>query len=45
MNTIYNKLKEYFDTTPEKKRKADWDATKKYDEVGPTIEEFLNYKP
>jgi hypothetical protein len=42
METILDRLKVYFDNTPDEKIELDWAKTKKYDEVNsPTVEEFL----
>jgi len=42
METILDRLKAYFDNTPDEKIELDWEKTKKYDEVNsPTVEEFL----
>lgn len=38
---IYEKLKSYFDATPMSKVFNDWKRSAKYDEVGPTIDEFV----
>lgn len=38
---ILNNLKDYFDTTPIEQIKKDWDELEEYDNIGPTVEEFL----
>ena len=39
--TMYGKLKEYFENTSTEQIEKDWKETKKYDEVGPTVREFI----
>lgn len=39
--SILDKLKKYFETTPREQIEKDWEACSKYDEVGPTVDEFL----
>jgi hypothetical protein len=41
MNNFYEDLKKYFETTPQEKILEDWAKTKKWDNVGPTVNEFL----
>lgn len=41
MSNFYEELKKYFENTPREKVLEDWDKSKKWDEVGPTLEEFL----
>jgi len=42
METILDRLKNYFENTSEAQIKKDWDATEKYDDVNsPTVDEFL----
>jgi len=36
-------LEEYFKNTPKDKIKEAWDRTKEFDNVGPTIDEFLQH--
>lgn len=40
MSTILEELKRYFQNTPQEKILSDWAETEKYDEVGPTVQEF-----
>lgn len=40
MDAILEELKRYFQETSPEKIAKDWDATEKYDRVGPTIYEF-----
>lgn len=41
MEKIYDKLKQYFNTTPKEQLQKDWEKLKKYNEIGPTVEEYL----
>lgn len=34
-------LGEYFENTPKEQIQADWDAVAEWDNIGPTVEEFL----
>ena len=43
MGKVYDKLKQYFNTTPKEQLQKDWEKLKKYNEIGPTVEEYLNY--
>lgn len=43
MEKVYDKLKQYFNTTPKEQLQKDWEKLKKYNEIGPTVEEYLNY--
>lgn len=43
MEKVYDKLKQYFNTTPKEQIQKDWEEIKKYNEIGPTVEEYLNY--
>lgn len=36
-----SELEHYFDTTPTEKIQSDWDASKEFDEVGPTVDAYL----
>lgn len=36
----FENLKEYLEKTPKETIKKDWEATKKLNDVGPTIEDF-----
>lgn len=38
---MINELEEYFNTTPKEQIEKDWEESKEYDEIGPTIDEFL----
>lgn len=40
MNAILEELKRYLQDTPQEQLTKDWEATKRYDQVGPTIYEF-----
>jgi hypothetical protein len=43
---FYKKLVEYFENTPREKVLEDWAKTEEFDEIGPTVDEFLNvYSP
>lgn len=44
---MLDKLRRYFDETPREQIEKDWANSKKYDEVGPTVNEFIehNTKP
>lgn len=41
MKTITEKLKEYFDNTPEDKILSDWEKSKEWDNVGITVDKFV----
>jgi len=41
-NNFYEKLKQYFETTPREKVLEDWAKSAEYDKVGPTVDDFLN---
>lgn len=41
MEKVYDKLKQYFNTTPKEQLQKDWEKLKKYNEIGPTVEEYL----
>lgn len=43
MGKVYDKLKQYFNTTPKEQLQKDWEKLKKHNEIGPTVEEYLNY--
>ena len=43
MEKVYDKLKQYFNTTPKEQLQKDWEKLTKYNEIGPTVEEYLNY--
>jgi hypothetical protein len=38
---FYEKLKEYFETTPREKVLEDWNKSAEFDKVGPTVDEFI----
>lgn len=38
---FYEELEKYFATTPHEKVMEDWEKSKKFDEVGPSVDEFL----
>ena len=40
MSIILEELKRYFQDTPQEKILSDWAELEKYDQVGPTIQEF-----
>ena len=42
-NSFYEKLKKYLKDTPKDEVLRGWEETKEYDEIGPTVEEFLEY--
>lgn len=39
--TMLDLLNDYFENTPKEKILEDWDSVKKYSEVGPPVEEFI----
>lgn len=41
-NNFYEKLKQYFETTPREKVLEDWAKSVEYDKDGPTVDDFLN---
>jgi hypothetical protein len=41
MYNFLEELKKYFDETPKDKILEDWVKTEEFDNVGPTVEEFL----
>ena len=41
-NNFYKDLKKYFDETPREKVLEDWEKSKDCDQVGPTVNEYLN---
>jgi len=43
-NKILKDLKDYFKNTPKEQIKKDWEETKKFDKVSPTIDEFLQFQ-
>jgi hypothetical protein len=43
MNAILEQLKQYFDNTPRDIIKEEWNEFCSYDDIGPTIDEFLSF--
>ena len=43
MNNFYEELKRYFEVTPQDKVLEDWAKSEEFDNVGPTVEEFINF--
>lgn len=41
MNNFIEDLKKYFEVTPQNKIIEDWAKTEKFDQIGPTMDEFL----
>ncbi len=41
MGNMLEELKKYFETTPREKVLEDWAKTEAFDQVGPTMDEFL----
>lgn len=41
METLTEKLKEYFNNTPKEKVLEDWEKSKEWDDVGITVDEFI----
>lgn len=41
-NNFYEKLKQYFEETPNDEVMAAWERSKQFDNVGPTVDDFLN---
>jgi hypothetical protein len=42
---ILEELKEYFRNNTKEKILEDWEKSKKYDKVGPTVDEFFKMQP
>lgn len=40
-NNFFEELKKYFQNTPREQILEDWARTEKFDELGPTVEEFI----
>lgn len=38
---LLQKLKEYFETTPKEQLDKDWEELKKYNEIGPDMDEYI----
>ena len=43
MDAILKQLKEYFDNTPRGVVESEWRKYDKYNEIGPTVREYLVY--
>ncbi|UWY29371.1 hypothetical protein N4T20_05400 [Flavobacterium sp. TR2] len=43
MSTLLEDLKKYFKETPKEQIKSDWAKSEKYDEIGPAVDEFIEY--
>jgi hypothetical protein len=41
MSNFLDELKKYFESTPQNKILEDWAKSERYDEIGPTVEEFI----
>ena len=41
VNILLDELKEYFDNTSEEQIKLDWEKSKPFDNIGPTVEEYF----
>jgi len=42
-DNFLEELENYFNETPREKILADWEETKEWDNVGPTVEEYFEY--
>ena len=42
MESIVEKLKKYFESTSDEQVLKDWGKTKEFDEIGPTMDDFLS---
>lgn len=42
MSTLLENLKKYFAETPREQVLKDWESSKKFDKVGPTVKEFID---
>lgn len=42
MENIVEKLKKYFETTSQEQVLKEWEKTKDFDQIGPTMDDFLN---
>ena len=40
---LLQQLKDYFDNTPREIIEKEWHEYKKYNEIGPTVDEYLEY--
>lgn len=45
MGNLVENLEKYFNETPLEQVIKDWEATAKFENVGPTLEEFMNNNP
>lgn len=43
MNNFFEELTRYFEVTPQNKVLEDWAKSEAFDNVGPTVEEFISY--
>jgi hypothetical protein len=43
MSTLLEDLKKYFSETPQEKIISDWAKSEKYDEVGPAVDQFIEF--
>ena len=41
MKDFLKEVKEYFENTPQDKINSDWTKYEEFDQVGPTVDEFL----
>lgn len=41
MSTLLEDLRKYFKETPQQKIASDWAKSEKYDDVGPSVDEFI----
>lgn len=41
MNDFFEKLKKYFEETPQEKIEEDWSRSSEFDKIGTTVEDFL----
>lgn len=43
MSNFYEQLKQYFENTPQNQVLEDWAKSKEFDNIGPSVEEFITY--
>lgn len=43
MNNFFEELKSYFDKTNQNTILSDWEKSKEYDKIGPSIKDFLGH--
>lgn len=43
MSKLLDSLQEYFDNTPQEQLDKDWEKLKEWENVGPSVEEYINY--